>query len=242
MNLKLPLTVAEAVSWLDEGHQVQIICEASPSPGDDSDADPGTAHFRRRSFAAVSGSSPVRVAAILAASFAGSCPNLLADMRCAIYDRRPLVCRIYPAEINPSIELQPAEKSCPPEAWARDNPVLQRSGRILSADLRGDIRKSRDTSAADVEVKRRVCMALQVRDAARAGDGFVVYTPNIDALQSALAAAVAGSPDAPAPSAWRFVSDRPESVKGLNDGGAAAVHVRDTVTMPYQYIGFRQQA
>jgi Fe-S-cluster containining protein len=239
-SLKIPLTVAEAVIWLNDGHPVQIICEALPSRDTDTDADPGMAHFERRSFGAMSGLMSTRVAAILAASFDGNCPNLQADMRCGIYERRPLVCRIYPAEVNPLIELQPARKSCPPEAWAAENPVFQRSGKILSAVLRGDIQNSRDLSAADIGVKQRVCTALQVRDTARAGDGFAVYSPQNDQLLSALANALANGPDPDASPGWRFVSDRPETVLDLTKGGAAAVHVHDVGAVPYQFIALKR--
>ncbi|MFI4890324.1 MAG: YkgJ family cysteine cluster protein [Steroidobacterales bacterium] len=241
-GLKLPLTVAEAVDWLGSGHQVQIICEAAPTPAEGAEVDASAAHFGRRSFAAISGSSPAQVAVILAASFAGNCPNLRADMRCGIYDRRPLVCRIYPAEINPCIELKPASKSCPAEAWAAANPVLQCSGRILSAVLRGDIQKSRDTTASDAGVKQRVCTALQVRDTAPAGDGFVVHSPSIAELSSALAGAIAAAPAPQATPGWRYVSDRPETVQHLTKSGAAAIHVRDIGATLFQYVGFKQTA
>src|ERR1700693_384857 len=98
-DLKLPLTVSEAIIWLAEGSEVQIICEAVPWPAEPAADDQKAAHRRRRSFAASSGAPPTRVFRMLAAHFSGACPNLLADMRCAIYERRPLVCRNYPAEI-----------------------------------------------------------------------------------------------------------------------------------------------
>ncbi|MDB6084618.1 MAG: hypothetical protein JWN43_2499, partial [Gammaproteobacteria bacterium] len=119
-DLKLPLTAAEAVQWLGSGHQVQIICDALPwveeLPPDHPDGQ-RAAHRKRRSFGVMSGTVPTRVVVILAANLAGACPNLMADMRCAIYERRPLVCRIYPAEINPFVVLEPEKKACPPEAW-----------------------------------------------------------------------------------------------------------------------------
>jgi Fe-S-cluster containining protein len=110
------LTAAEAVEWLTDGHQVQLICDASPWPEEPPADDHNAAHRRRRSFAVMSGSMPARVVVILVANLAGACPNLMADMRCGIYERRPLVCRIYPAEINPFVQLEPQKKACPPEA------------------------------------------------------------------------------------------------------------------------------
>ena len=48
----------------------------------------------------MSGSLPTRVVVILTGAYEGPCPNLQPDMRCGIYEQRPLVCRIYPAEIK----------------------------------------------------------------------------------------------------------------------------------------------
>src|SRR5450631_1131003 len=54
-DIKLPLTVSEAMDWLRCGHPVQVICEALPwleePPADDLKA----AHRRRRSFATMAG-------------------------------------------------------------------------------------------------------------------------------------------------------------------------------------------
>ncbi len=63
---RVPLTVAEAISWLNRGHPVQLICEASPWPEGLADEDPKAAHFKRRSFAVMSGTMPTRVVVILA--------------------------------------------------------------------------------------------------------------------------------------------------------------------------------
>ena len=103
-DLRLPLTVTEAVAWLERGNNVQILCEALPWPEEPPAENRLATHKRRRSFASMSGSLPTRVLVTLAAVYAGPCPNLRPDMRCAIYEQRPLVCRIYPAEINPFIE------------------------------------------------------------------------------------------------------------------------------------------
>ena len=119
----------------------------------------------------------VQVGVVLAASLDGSCPNLLADMRCGIYATRPLVCRIYPAEVNPCIELQPGRKSCPPEAWGGEHPVYERSGKLLGAVLCDDVQKAREAGAHDVEVKRRLCSMLGIRATARAGEGCASTLP-----------------------------------------------------------------
>jgi len=116
-DLRLPLTIAEANYWLKRGGQFELLCEAIPWPVEPRPGDAQAAYKRARSSAAMSGTLPVRVSIILTAAFAGACPNLRADMLCGRYDERPLVCRIYPAEINPFVPLVPKNKACPPEAW-----------------------------------------------------------------------------------------------------------------------------
>jgi Fe-S-cluster containining protein len=233
---KVPLTVPETLEWMSAGHQVQLICEASawlePLPIDD----PKRAHFRRRSFAANSGSMEVRVIAILVANVPGGCPNLLPDMRCAIYERRPLVCRIYPVEINPFRELKVENKACPPEAWGGGLPLLLRDGRVVSDVIRQDIQRSRDIDVLDVNVKRRLCAALHVADAAVTREGFIVYSPSVPVLHDAIALAVNDADAAPPDTSWRFVSDRPETVERLASAGAEAVLASDLGSVAAQYV------
>jgi Fe-S-cluster containining protein len=240
-HLKLPLTAAEAVDWLTNGHQVQLICDASPWPEESPARDQKAAHWGRRSFAAMSGSVPTRVVVILAANLAGACPNLLADMRCGIYERRPLVCRIYPAEINPFVRLEPDKKACPPEAWAAHHPLLQRDGRLMSDVVRRDVRRSRDTDADDTDTKLRVCAALNLIDVALAEEGFVVYSPAVATLLSALSRAVRNSDGAPPLRRWRFVSNRSETIADLSRSGAVAIHSRSMEAGP-EYLGFRSES
>ena len=122
-DTKIPLTVAEAINWLKRGDEVQLLCEASPWLGA-LDSDPRAAHFKRRSFAVMSGSMPTRVVVMLVANVVGACPNLLADRRCGIYEDRPLVCRIYVRQksMYPFIALKRENKACPPEAWTKGSP------------------------------------------------------------------------------------------------------------------------
>jgi Fe-S-cluster containining protein len=243
---KLPLTVVEAINWLQRGHQVQLICEASPWPESLTEDDPRAAHFKRRSFAVMSGSVPTRVVVTLVANLAGACPNLLADMRCGIYEDRPLVCRIYPAEINPFIGLKPDEKACPPEAWTKDQPVLQRDGRVMSAKIRQDIHSSRNNDALDADVKRRLCVALNIIDAAVVHEAVLIYSPAAETLLPALAFAMAtdAGPDAGPKtlSQWRFVSDRRETIEDLATSGGIALRLGDAAPASYQYLNFKRQA
>jgi Fe-S-cluster containining protein len=233
---KVPLTVPETVDWLSAGHPVQIICEASEWHEPARIDDPKRTHFMRRSFAANSGSIQVRVIAILVANVPEGCPNLLPDMRCGIYERRPLVCRIYPAEINPFVELKVANKVCPPEAWGGELPVLLRDGRVVSDVMRQDIQRSRDRDAHDVNVKRRLCAALQMADAAVTREGFIVYSPSVPVLRDAIALAVHDDEAVPPDPSWRFVSDQPATVERLASAGAEAVLARDLGAAAPQYV------
>jgi Fe-S-cluster containining protein len=241
-NIKIPLTAVEAVDWLKDGNQVQIICEATPWSEEPSVEDQKAAHVKRRSFAATSGSMPVRVVAILVANLVGECPNLLPDMRCGIYERRPLVCRIYPAEVNPFIRLEPSKKACPTEAWAAHHPLLIRDGVLMNDVVRADIQRSRDTDALETNLKRRLCAALQIGDAALAQEGFVVHSPTLATLSSALSLAMESSDVTATPTQWRFVTNRSETVRDLAHLGAIAAHWRSSGDARYQYLGFKSES
>jgi Fe-S-cluster containining protein len=238
--LKIPLTVSEALAWLGRGHQVQIICEGAPWPAEFPADDLRAAHLKRRSFAARSGAMPARVVVILAANVVGDCPNLQADSRCGIYEARPLVCRIYPAEINPFIELAPDSKNCPPEAWGRGHPLLMRNGQLVSSDIRAAIQQSRDTDACEVHIKSRLCAALQYNDAAVVREGFVLYSPPLHELRQALTAAMAAVDDPVTEPQWRFVSDRSQTLEYLEQQGAVAFHSRDSGAVPYTYLSLKR--
>ena len=111
----VPLTLAEARRWADDAGQVVVLIEAFVVDG------PGMPleqrdHVLRRSHPVHCGEGEVRVSVTFAAFNPGRCRNLDANDLCTIYEQRPLVCRIYPVEINPHIPLRPDSKDCPPEA------------------------------------------------------------------------------------------------------------------------------
>jgi Fe-S-cluster containining protein len=234
-DTKIPLTVAEAIAWLRRGHDVQLLCEASPWP-DALDHDPNAAHFKRRSFPVMSGSMPARVVVILAANAVGACPNLLPDQRCGIYETRPLVCRIYPAEINPFIRLRQENKACPPEAWTPDRPVLQHDGVLVDAVIANDIESSRAADARDAEVKGRACVAMNSMDTALVHEAMLAYSPSAATLLAALSGAVATDAPQGPPPPWRFVSDRTETVALLSTRGADAFQLDRAATAAYQHF------
>jgi Fe-S-cluster containining protein len=241
-DTKIPLTVAEAVQWLQRGHRVQLLCEASPWPQNVADEDPRAAHFKRRSFAVQSGSMPARVVVLLVANIVGACPNLLADRRCGIYEDRPLVCRIYPAEVNPAVALKPENKACPPEAWTSDQPLLQQNGVLVDDAIRLNIQQSRAADMLDASVKKRLCHALNVVDTAAVHEAMLVYSPTAESLLSALNLALSTNADEEIPTQWRFLSDRAETIEAVERNGGTAVHLRDAVGLSSEHVKFKREA
>jgi Fe-S-cluster containining protein len=240
-DTKVPLTVEEARKWLNRGAEVQLLCEASPWP-DALDSEPRAVHFKRRSFAVMSGSMPTRVVVMLVANVVGACPNLLPNLRCGIYEDRPLVCRIYPAEINPFVALARENKGCPPEAWTQDHPLLQRQGVLMDDVTSRHIEMSRAADVLDADLKSRLCLALNLAHAALVHEAVLVYSPTAQTLLSALALATAADSPREPMASWRFVSDQQESLETLEKSGGIAVHLRDAEAASFQYLGSRRKA
>lgn len=242
-DLRLPLTVEEAIAWLSRGASVEILCEAVPWLAEPPPENAWAAHKRRRSFAATCGELPIRVTVILAAAFAGPCPNLLPNKRCGIYGERPLVCRIYPAEINPFIALDPRHKACPPDAWTPGLPALVRAGRVVDARTIEAIERSRRADADELPLKARLCRALGIDRAAIANEGFVVHSPArgvlLDALSAARADTSAGSASIEADAAgneWTLLSDRKASVDALAAVGAHGEFAHGRPSAAFSYL------
>jgi Fe-S-cluster containining protein len=236
-DLWLPLSVAESIQWLRDGNPVQVICEAVPWTGEPSPDDQTAIYWRNRSFAAHSGTLPTRVIVILAANFAGACPNLQASMRCGIYERRPLVCRIYPAEISPFTQLVPSKKACPPEAWGGDRPVLIRDGAVVDAVVRDHQERWRETDAADARTKAHLCAALRVNAAALTKEGHVIYSPDPALLLRALERAAEERDLEPPQIDWQFVSGRAATLADIAIVGAVGVPHPQPQPVPYRYVG-----
>lgn len=235
-DLRLPLTIAEAIDWLKRGGQVELLCEAIPWPVEPEPDNAQAAYKRVRSSAVMSGTLPVRVSIILTAAFAGACPNLRADMLCGIYDERPLVCRIYPAEINPFVPLVPQNKACPPQAW--QTIPLQRQGVLVDATTDQLIRQSRLAAQSEAPLRMRICRELGLDHAALANEGFVIHTPDREALLAALAqCCVSPFPDDES-TQWTFVSNRSMTMETLASVGALADPDEPTADKAFRYHGF----
>jgi Fe-S-cluster containining protein len=180
----------EAIAWLEEDGQVSIYCEAIPETPSES-LTPRMAHRKRRGFTVVCGDGKIHVTAILAATLTGPCKNLGEDLKCRIYERRPLVCQIYPAEISPFVELDPKKKACPPEAWPMaepdKNPFLQYLPSLAE--------KSRQTDYNEASRKGLVCDELGIDASGLADEGYVRHFPESGAFLAALKKAVQAAPE-----------------------------------------------
>jgi hypothetical protein len=108
--------------------------------------------------------------------------NLAEDMKCRIYERRPLVCRIYPAEVNPFIQLDPANKVCPPEAWLTSEPLNNYFGENLPARAE----RSRQLDYSEALRKGLVCDELGIDTTALADEGYVRHLHQPERLLAAL--------------------------------------------------------
>ncbi|MDN3219687.1 YkgJ family cysteine cluster protein [Pseudomonas nunensis] len=179
----IPLTVSEAEQWLSRGHDIAVILEAfneSTWPTTSGEY----AHSAGRSVEVLCGDTKIRVIAIFAGKAIEQCPNLRPDNLCGIYEERPLVCRIYPMEINPFIELRKEEKVCPPEVWEL--------GEILCTDGQADpaldalITLSRQADKSEAQVKVTVCAQLNLSVASWKGDALAVYFPEREIMLNAL--------------------------------------------------------
>jgi Fe-S-cluster containining protein len=187
-------------------------------------------HAERRSAVVRSGATDAHVAITFAAYNVGPCRNLDEDKLCRIYERRPLVCRIYPAEINPHIPLNPAAKDCPPESWEK-GPVLIAGGEWVDQELVDLIQRSRQADRDDIGIKDAICAMLGIRTTALKGDGFTAYLPNMSAFASVIDE-VTAQPLTTSPSEWVF------HVSGDDVAGQVVAAGAQVVTEPAQTYAF----
>jgi len=176
----VPLTLSETRMWAADGGQVIVLVEAFLDNGLGLPVQQRE-HAERRSAAVRSGESEAYVAITFAAYNAGPCRNLDEDNLCRIYERRPLVCRIYPMEINPHIPLNITLKECPPESWEK-GPDLIVGGELVDRELSELIQRSRQADRNDIHMKDAICALLGIRTTALKGDGFTAYLPDMNAF------------------------------------------------------------
>ncbi|MFS2160050.1 YkgJ family cysteine cluster protein [Pseudomonas sp. Pseusp122] len=180
----VPLTLGEARQWAEDGGSVIVLTEAFLDNGYGLPVEQ-TTHATRRSIKVSSGQTTAHVAITFAAYNVGPCRNLDEEKLCRIYERRPLVCRIYPMEINPHIPLRPENKGCPPESWDQ-GPDLIVGDKLVDTQLLELIEKSRQADRDDIAAKASICQLLGIGTTALKGNGFVAYLPNMNAFASAL--------------------------------------------------------
>ncbi len=233
-ELWLPLSIAEATTWISDGNPVAVFCQAIPWPDEPAQDNLPALYKRERSSAAMAGNLPVRVLVSLAAPQGNHCPNLQADKRCAIYARRPSVCQAYPAEPNPLLQLLPQQRRCPPECWQAGGEPLIREGEYVDAglsNLLSDVGGRAITEAAPLQ---RLCAALEIHVAALANEGFAVHLPDQDALGAALEQCA--SPLESTPQDWTFIAHMPASIEAIRACGAPCIPADKADGHTLQYI------
>lgn len=219
--------------WADDGGQVVVLVEAFLANGLGLPAQQRE-HAQRRSVVVSSGSSQAHVAITFAAYNAGRCRNLDDDNLCRIYERRPLVCRIYPMEINPHIPLNPAIKECPPESWEK-GPDLIIGGELVDHELAALIQRSRQADRDDIRTKDAICASLGIRTTALKGDGFTAYLPDMTAFATVVDQMTGQSP-ADSDSQWQFHVSGDDIASQVLASGA---QVTTETPLNYAFISLR---
>ena len=213
-GLRLTLSVDEAIAWAGNGHCVQILTEALPCHAGDAGDTALAGYDKARSFPAVSGEMPLRIAAVLVAFHENACPHLRPDMRCGNYAARPRICRIYPLESRPFMNVSPERRLCPPEAWASSHPRLLRGDTIADLDSAKIVAEHRRTLTDDVAVVAAACAALNISEAAFANEGFAVHQPTGRCLSAELKRAKNAQGNTQTLKPWTIVTNR-ESTRSL---------------------------
>ncbi|BCF99163.1 Fe-S oxidoreductase [Paraburkholderia sp. PGU19] len=234
-DLRVPVTLAEARQWLERGGHVDVLCEAIPWPVEPDVTNAFAAYRRKRTFAASSGTLPIRMSVTLAASFAGACPNLGDDMRCGIYEDRPLVCRIYPAEINPFVHFTQGYKLCPSDAWQVSTPFMI-SGIPLDSATRESIEQIRRADEDEVDAKRAICERLRIDRASVSNEGFLIVSPPREQLLAALLETQSADDMDTHRWTWTLVSNRRATVETLTEVGAVSEQDNGQARDGYHYV------
>ncbi|VVN87229.1 YkgJ family cysteine cluster protein [Pseudomonas fluorescens] len=229
----VPLTLAETRMWAADGGQVIVLVEGFLGNGLGLPLEQRE-HAERRSVRVRSGASEACVAITFAAYNAGPCRNLDEDNRCRIYERRPLVCRIYPMEINPHIPLNTAVKECPPESWEK-GPDLIVGGQLVDQGLVDLIQRSRQADRDEIQTKDAICALLGIRTTALKGDGFTAYLPDMAAFASVIDQ-VAGKALDDRGSEWQFHVSGDDIAGQVLEAGA---QVATDAPLDYAFISLR---
>lgn len=231
----VPLTLDEARMWAADGGNVIVLVEGFLGNGLGLPVQQRE-HAERRSVVVPSGGAEAFVAITFAAYNAGRCRNLDEDNLCRIYERRPLVCRIYPMEINPHIPLRPETKGCPPEAWEQ-GPDLIVGNTLVDTQLMALIEQSRQADRDEIEAKRAICQTLGIRTTALKGNGFVAYLPDMAAFAAAIEQVASHESELSAKANWEFHVAGQTVIDTLKAAGADV-----TLREPVSYLFIPLQA
>ncbi|WP_095097621.1 YkgJ family cysteine cluster protein [Pseudomonas sp. Irchel 3A5] len=210
----IPLTLQEAEEWLNRGGNIAVILEAF-----DVSVFPLLEHYNhsmQRAVDVASGDARIQVIAIFAGNALARCPSLGADNHCQIYEDRPLVCRVYPMEINPFLTMRPEEKVCPPEVWEAGEVFC--SDREVDPVLEDQIQRSRQADRDDAKAKVLVCAAMGMNVAAWKGNALAVYLTDRAQLQQAINLVRTGS-DVSANVSWKVRVDDADLHTRLHGAG-----------------------
>lgn len=246
---KVPLSISEALSWIERGNEIEILTEGSFYIKTDESYDPSIPYKLERMFAASTGKRNFYVRPIVVASFQKRCPNLMSDNRCAIYEQRPLTCRIYPAEINPFIKLNEGHKKCPPASWSKGHEILSSSAGTYRKQYAQLIDVARNTAISDMKYWAHICHTLSIACCALVGEGYAVYKVTYGKFYHAVKMALDSIDNGPVVFNDKYVvlSNRKKTVDALAAHGAAhalihrenyVMHAGDRVT----YYGFHEDS
>ncbi|NWB93077.1 YkgJ family cysteine cluster protein [Pseudomonas agarici] len=227
----VPLTLEESRQWAVDGGTVIVLLEAFLENGHGV-AEEQFEHAHRRSVLITSGTIQAWLAVTFAAYNNGPCRHLDVDNRCGIYERRPLVCRIYPAEINPHIRLRIDHKDCPPQSWEQGS-VLIAGGKLVDQELAELIDRSRQADREDIAAKAAICVRLGIATTALKGNGFATYLPDMDAFLAAIEQTAADQAGEHPQQQWAFQLADMHSTQVLLAHGA---EITSSGTGHYRFI------
>lgn len=213
----VPLTLQEAIRWVTDNGQIIILTEAFHRDGYGI-PDPQFQHAAGRALLVRSGYTQIYLTATFAAFNPGRCRYLREDNSCGQYENRPLVCRIYPAEINPHIALNTKLKDCPSEVWEGAQPLIYRDGHLEPVTA-GLVEESKRADREDAPTKAWICQQLGISHTALKGDGFMAWLPEVAAMQELLS----NLPDAQCVNTdWSFTVSTASIARQLTMLGAQA--------------------
>jgi hypothetical protein len=159
-------------------------------------------------------------------------------MTCGIYERRPMACRIYPAEVNPFLAVDPGQKLCPPEAWESDALLQTDTGAWADTTVAEAVDRRRGSDYREASAKGRLCELLGIDAAGLTNEGVVTYSPERSYFLAALDSVSAESRPESDRSPWIMVSHRDRTLDLLASAGAESLHAGEVADGSRGFIAF----